>query len=429
MKKYVYIICLSATIFSCKKSHVTEVRPYDQNYTDTTQVLLLEDKYPCMKLVTDKAVHLKVSEKKMEEHKVITNDTALDMKIRYLPLETTEECLVGGMINKLESDDSFLFIFDESNNQVLRFSQKDGSFLNKFGKKGRGPGEYVGIIDMSLNRKKKEVCLIDRFGFKFLYFDYDGQFLREEPLYYFFYNAEFVGDYMIQDANLTENTMAPSINHNRLIFAKQDHTPKYVGFSFPENFGAQFGQGMKHPFITCNEAVYYNHILSDTIWQIKENGTCEAKYVFKFPGRDNLFDEKDFQSFSGGVYAEKTNDVLYYRDEIIITEDFVQASIFNGAHLLYCIPTGHYRYGLTYYTSFGQHTLQPAKHTLNGKSFVRVLQPFDIIKEIESTKNFYNESQYQAFWNERLTEEERQLLQKMTPEDNPVLMIMDIEPF
>ncbi len=121
--------------------------------------------------------------------------------------------------------------------------------------------------------------------------------------------------------------------------------------------------------------------------------------------------------------------MLYYKDDIIITEDFVQAGITNGAHLLYCIPTGHYRYGLTYYTSFGSPTMLPAEYTLNGKSFVRILQPFTIIREIESTKNFYNESEYQAFWNEQLTEEERQLLQKMTPEDNPVLMIMDIEPF
>ena len=37
--------------------------------------------------------------------------------------------------------------------------------------------------------------------------------------------------------------------------------------------------------------------------------------------------------------------------------------------------------------------------------------------------------QYTNFLNTQLTEEERQLLDNMTEEDNPILMIMDIEPF
>lgn len=157
--KLIYVMALCAMAISCKKANVTEVRPHNENYPDSTRVLLVEDKYPCMKLVTDKAVHLQVSERETNSNSTEFNSEPLKMKVRYLPLETTEECLVGGVISKLESDDSSIFIFDEYNNQVLRFSQEDGSFLNKFGTQGRGPSEYLYVLDMSLDKKRRKYVL------------------------------------------------------------------------------------------------------------------------------------------------------------------------------------------------------------------------------------------------------------------------------
>lgn len=429
--KYLCYLVLCLVMSSCRKTHVTELRPFGADYSDSTKVLELEAKYPYMKLITDKAIHLQVHEKETKDNSVVYNKEPINLRIRYLPLETTEDGLVGGRIAKLESDESFIFIFDEDNNQVLRFSKEDGSFLNKYGSYGRGPGEYVGISDMSLNRRKKEVCLIDFSGYKFLYYDYDGHLQREEPLYYFYGKVEFLNDYMIQYTGSNGNTMAPSVNNNRLVFARQsDQAPEYVCFPFPENVGKAFGQTMKHPFVTCGEEVYYNYLLSDTIWQIKPNGTCEAKYVFKFPGRDNLFDENDFRNMSGDVYARKTKEAkYYYRDNIRITRDFVYAGITNGKYMLYCIPTGNYRYGMLTCKGFGDHQLLHNLLTLDGKSFVKVLQPFDILKFVNHMMGTDNENARKYFWENNLTEDERRMLQKMTTEDNPILMIIDIEPF
>lgn len=427
--------CIMAScmvLSSCKRANMTEVRPFNADYIDSTRVLLVEDKYPYMKLITDKAVHLQVREKDAKNNIIEFNTEPLKMKVRYLPLETTNECLVGGIISKLESDDLSIFIFDYYNRQVLRFSQKDGSFLNTFGTRGRGPGEYMSISDMSLNRNKKEVCLIDNGNLKYLYYNYDGQFLREDPLYYFYEKVEFVGDYMVQDTWRNENTMVPTLNNNRLVFARQSgQTPKYVGFPYPDQVGKAFGQDMKHTFVTCNEDVYYNHLLSDTIWQIMPNGTCEAKFIFKFPGRDNLFDDNDFQNMSGDVYAQKTEKAFcYYRDDIRITEDYVQAGINGGKDLLYCIATGNYRYGTLFCNCFGNRQILNDMSTLNGKSFVTTLQPFEIIESVKTNSKTWDMGRYDGYFcREKLSEEERQLLQKMTPEDNPILVIIDIEPF
>lgn len=432
-RKALYVTILCILISSCQRSKVTEVRPFDISYPDSTKVLLLKDKYPYMKLVTDKAVHIDVQEKDSAGNRVEFSRESPNMRIRYIPLETTDECLIGGNIAKLESDDLSMFILDIDNGRVLRFLQKDGSFMNSFGQKGRGPGEYMDVTDMSLDRKKKEVCLIDRGGFKFLYYDYDGHFLREEPLYYFYNTAEFVGDYIIQHTSTSDNTMAPSLNNNRLVLArKADLEPEYVCFPFSRKSMDNFHQGQRHYFLTCNENVYYTYLLSDTIWHIKPDGVCEAKFVLKFPGRDNLFDENNFQHITDELYKEKTTGAsCYYRDDIRITEDFVHAGIVGGKDLLYSISTGNCKYGALSCNSFGTPIHLYNMLTLNGKSFVMTLQPFEIIRQCNMDIEFYakHTDSPNYFLNNRLTEEERQLLQKMTLEDNPILMIIDIEPF
>ena len=424
-KKALFFLLLLLTFLSCRKATVTEIKPFQASSADTTKVLLVESKYPMMKLVAEGATLLRVKDiPELTEQK-----DSLKTSVHYLPLETREECLIGD-IEKLVSDESFIFVFDKSNNVVLRFSQKNGAFLNGYGSKGRGPGEYTRLTDMSIDKKRKEVCLLDQSGFKIIYFNYDGMMLREEPLYYFYNEMEFLGDRLVLNTYFNENIMVPSVNNNRLVIAELNQTPLNVGFAFPEGLTQQFHQDVCRTFTTCNNEIYYNHVLSDTIWQIKENGTCIAKYIFKFPNRDNLFDENDFRQITDEKYKERKKGIPNFGGNIwLLTKDFVYSEFSNCAPLLYCISSGQYRYGYPRYRSFGINGMIPVRHTLNDTSFVRVLQPFQLIQQhknwIEGMDDFTDSN----YWKNLLTEEERQLLSNMTEEDNPILMIMDIEPF
>ncbi|MCM1108044.1 MAG: 6-bladed beta-propeller [Clostridium sp.] len=419
-KNILYAIPLIA-LNACRTAEVAEVRPLNGTTADSTQVLMVEDQYPYMNLVTEGAIPINIPDKPQDEvYKPAYSS-------RYLALETTDECLIGH-IDKLTTDGNSLFILDTGNNSALRFSLKDGAFLTKYGQKERGPGEFTGLTDLVIDKNKKEVCLIDRFGLKQMYFNYEGELLREKPFYYYYMQMEFVGDKLAIHTGYNDNAMTPAINHNRLIISDKGQVPQYVGFAYPDDLADRFTQDMKYPLITCNDEVYFSHVLSDTIWQVKENGTCEAKFIFKFPGRDNLFDELQSQTITNEQYESITQNTPYYRDEILITKDFICAYIYHGDELLYCRSTGHIKYGHYSYQNFAQANIQPLDFTLNGTSFVKVLQPFEIIKKENQNKNFFGEY-YSDYLQAQLTEEERRLLSTMTEEDNPILMIMDIEPF
>ncbi len=69
-------------------------------------------------------------------------------KIRFLPLETTPNCLITE-ITKLIETEKEIFIFDRPNNCVLKFT-KDGKLIGKIDQEGKGPGEYLHLVDIEI---------------------------------------------------------------------------------------------------------------------------------------------------------------------------------------------------------------------------------------------------------------------------------------
>jgi hypothetical protein len=61
--------------------------------------------------------------------------------ITFIPLETTDECLIG-RIRSICLSDNYLVIIDADPNQILLFDTT-GKFVRTIGSKGQGPGEYI----------------------------------------------------------------------------------------------------------------------------------------------------------------------------------------------------------------------------------------------------------------------------------------------
>ncbi len=401
---------------SCKETYVSVLKPWNTNNTDTTQTIIVENEVPSMRLVTDKVIPLHIG-KENEGNKIEP-----EYDVRYLQLETTEECLIGH-ISKIKGDGTSVFILDGKNATVFRFSQKDGSFLCKYGRRGRGPGEVIYPTDFALDSKRKEVCLYDSSGGKLLYYAYDGTLLREEPTFYFFSDIAFLGDHLVINTNDNDNEMAPGIRRSRLILADRDQTPLFTAFS---NIAVNVKYRLIDPMPICGDDIYFTHILSDTIWQVKEDGTCEARYVYKFPGRDNLFDDRDFKDISTQMYEEKLKETAH-KYECFITKEFVYAATSDLSSMLYCVRTGHSTHDpLPPMASWiGMSNVNFTTHTLNGTSFLKILQPQSLLASDERNVKGWGEEYRTKF----LTEKERKLLSTVKKEDNPVLMIFDVKPF
>lgn len=92
----------------------------------------------------------------------------------YIPLETTDESLVGN-ISKLLYENGKLIVVDKGNNKILVFDAATGKFLNCVGHQGRGPKEFISLRDVVVADGKLYVLDMG----KILTYKLSGEFVGE----------------------------------------------------------------------------------------------------------------------------------------------------------------------------------------------------------------------------------------------------------
>ena len=78
--------------------------------------------------------------------------------IEYIPLETTDESLVAG-VSHFDISDNYIVVYCSLQTQVFLFS-RDGRFIRRIGRQGQGPGEYIWLINVFLDEKRDRVFVV-----------------------------------------------------------------------------------------------------------------------------------------------------------------------------------------------------------------------------------------------------------------------------
>ena len=76
---------------------------------------------------------------KILDKKTVMKTTDFFELVEFIPLETTPECLTENSYTVLTSD--AIYMFSQGQNCILKFNRQ-GKFITKIGKRGRGPGEF-----------------------------------------------------------------------------------------------------------------------------------------------------------------------------------------------------------------------------------------------------------------------------------------------
>ena len=92
--------------------------------------------------------------------------------------ETTDRSLIS-MINKIVLTPERIFLFDIQDKKILLFARR-GKFITDIRPHGREPGEWLGITDFTVDETDREIIVTADRPYKFLYYDYNGNFLREK---------------------------------------------------------------------------------------------------------------------------------------------------------------------------------------------------------------------------------------------------------
>jgi hypothetical protein len=113
--------------------------------------------------------------------------------VTYIPLETTNESLLDRIVEVFFVDDTVLV---RVNSRVFLFD-KNGKYLRKISRQGRGPGEYLDLSQMMFDEVGRRIIILDGYADRLLYYDMEGRFVKDVP--------EFATGYIPRDiVNLSD---------------------------------------------------------------------------------------------------------------------------------------------------------------------------------------------------------------------------------
>ena len=115
-------------------------------------------------------IEIKIDPKNMPEGDLRMSD--LIESVEYIPLETTDECLIGDGV-RYDFNDEYIIAGDLHGEAVYLFNRK-GKFIRAIGGKGPGPQEFTYIGKLWINSEDQNIMVSCG---KILHFNYKGDYL------------------------------------------------------------------------------------------------------------------------------------------------------------------------------------------------------------------------------------------------------------
>lgn len=203
---------------------------------------------------------------------------------RFVQLETNEACFMSDINKLLTTEDSTIIVWDKSQEAVFSFD-KDGGFLYSIKALGKGPEEYRGITDVTYNKEKRCITVLDVASRALVCFSIeDGSFLQRLS----FQGKDFPGytlDYVPGNFYLFNrmNTPHPRYNDSQMIAIDGDDL-KVMAVGLPRLLALENNRvKMTRTLDVRNERAYMVDLLNDTVYTFHaENQEFLPEFSFSY---------------------------------------------------------------------------------------------------------------------------------------------------
>jgi len=256
--------------------------------------------------------------------RVFSLDQVID-STRVVALQTTNDCLLG-KIDRLFFADNRIIIVDKYNTKSIFFFDRQGKFLSKIDKKGKGAGEYISMHDVIFADSLVEI--FDDALSKIIRYDLNGKYKNESPLLPFSkskFAKDANGSYLL--FNINEPTSFGNFklynwdvksNAPVATFLPFDDllaTNKRYEFETPFNYGYLDGKRTLKFKEMFNDTVYaFNagKLIADYKFEFEENPLPENySNDFSINDKDATVVDENYARYLGG-YCEIKDYLLFY---------------------------------------------------------------------------------------------------------------------
>ncbi len=205
-------------------------------------------------------------------------------KVEYIFLETTNECLIGN-IEKVIVDDGLVFISDKK--KLLIFNNS-GKFLTAVGHTGRGPGEFVEVMDFSVDIVMDRIFVLDRYQQKVICYTYNGKHQSE-----FRYKTPYPSKIsVVKNSGLMISYATPQfVRNSNYGFALYTFEGKFIRNCFNRQkeraVDAMNEAGLHRLSYYCDSLTFWE-IHLDTIYRVGNDGVFTPRYAIEYKGYNQV---------------------------------------------------------------------------------------------------------------------------------------------
>ena len=229
------------------------------------------------------------------------NISSIFQNYSLLPLENSEESLVGH-ISKIEIYDNLLFLLDEKYlARVFVFNANNGKFIRTIGKIGQGPGEYLGLNDFSIDKDNKKIHFLCEQNMIYTY-SLDGHFFNIKKMPFYASNMEYQNGrfYFRCDIRSTHHLIITDEDIN--IISKHLKTDIYKNAD----------RRQIHHFQKRGEGITFHRFLDNNIYKINQDGKLYIGYQL-YLGDDAKNMEEVSNLTSQEIKERLKREITYYK--------------------------------------------------------------------------------------------------------------------
>lgn len=246
--------------------------------------------------------------------------------IKLIPLETNSKSIIGE-IDKIQFYDGNYFILDRRKQKAVFVFDSLGSFIQKIGNVGKGPGEYIDPVDFII--KNNEIEILARFLKKRIKYSLNGDLIKEDIIPFYatkFYQFEN-GDYIYYHYKPEHNNM----DHHIIIASQNgDIINKYL----PRNESFIYASDHMN-FCSYRNQLYFSKCFNNNIFLI-DNEMFTPIFSLDFQG--HFIDEIKFDGITNSKEKIKIlnsiPDVTGLRFYHLIEKQLIFIYIYNREYFI-----------------------------------------------------------------------------------------------
>ncbi|TCO08224.1 6-bladed beta-propeller [Natronoflexus pectinivorans] len=264
------------------------------------------------------SIHLKPNNEKVQMSKFID-------EVEYLTLRAPRGVRIGA-IEKVIVHNNEYFIRHTPSNPAITVFDSDGRFKHNIGKHGRGPGEYVGLHDFTINHQQNEVVLMDLMVQKMHYYCTEGKykFSNDLPIHALKFSWLNDDDFIFWVGNLYNDLMNKDESQLWNVYVvNKDLNIKSKYLEVPKEFMGVMNGSSPSSLSPYKEGVNIVSPLSNYIYHYRK-GEFRTKYYLDF-GSLNCDFINEFRQYNGlassFVFNLRKTGATYYSNQFFEFEN------------------------------------------------------------------------------------------------------------